>query len=498
MSSRVSLLIRGAQVFDGTGAPPHIGDVAVDGERIARTGVLDGQAGVIEIDAGGLALAPGFIDVHTHDDFAALRHPDLAFKTRGGVTTCVVGNCGFGPAPYEHAVTMIDSLAPGSALEPWVGHAGYAERLENRGIGANIGMLAGHGTLRLAAMGREARAPEAAELGAMKSLLGEALEAGVLGLSSGLIYEPGRHAATEELVELAAVMQGTGALYATHMRDEGAGLVESVREAITIGSQAGVPVQISHHKASGRDNWGRVAESLRLIEAAQARGESAHADQYPYTAGSTMLGAVLDNGAFLPGGRGGIGIVLPEDVLVASAPGHGEWEGHTIAELATRLGLEPRAAAERIVELVPGTTAVIHMMSEADVRTVMQHPSTMIGSDGIPTLEGRPHPRLYNSFARVIGHYARDEGVFDMATAIHRMTAFAATKFGLADRGVIREGAFADLVLFDAEAIIDRGTFEAPNRYPEGIDTVVVNGVPVVRAGVVQDALPGRVLRRAG
>ncbi|MGR8921438.1 MAG: N-acyl-D-amino-acid deacylase family protein [Gammaproteobacteria bacterium] len=493
---KTSILIRGAQVYDGTGAGPRAVDVAVEADRIARLGTLDGQSAALEIDATGLALAPGFIDVHTHDDFAALRHPDLAFKTRGGVTSCIVGNCGFGPAPFEQALTMIDSLAPGARLERWSGHAGYAERLAAQGIGANVGILAGHGTLRLAAMGPAARAPEESELATMQALLREALDAGALGLSSGLIYEPGRHAATDELAELAAVMRGSGALYATHLRDEGAGLVAAVDEAIAIGARAGVPVQISHHKAAGRGNWGLVAESLRRIEAAQARGESVHADQYPYTAGSTMLGAVLENGAFLPGGRGGIGVVLPEDVLVAAAPGRQAWQGRTIAELATAFGLDARAAAERIVAAAPGASAVLHMMSEDDVRTVLRHRSTMIGSDGIPTLDGRPHPRLYNSFARVIGHYARDEAVLDVATAVHRMTGFAAAKFGLADRGVIREGAFADLVLFDADTIIDRGTYEAPNQYPAGIDSVIVNGVPVVRRGEVQGALPGRVLRR--
>lgn len=497
MNKQLSLLIRGASVFDGTGAPAQTMDIALDGDRIVQLGSLDAFTATLEIDAGHLAVAPGFIDVHTHDDFAALRHPDLAFKTRGGVTTCIVGNCGFGPAPFEAATSMLDSLAPGAKLAAWRGHAGYAERLGVQGIGANVGILAGHGTLRLAAMGRAARSPEDAELLAMQSMLREALDAGALGLSSGLIYEPGRYADTAELIELAAVMRDSGALYATHLRDEGAGLLPSVEEAITIGARAGVAVQISHHKASGRDNWGLVTKSLRLIEAAQARGESVHADQYPYTAGSTMLRAVLDNGAFLPGGQGGIGVVLPEDVLVASAPAHPEWEGKTIHDLSALFALGAREAAERVVHDAPGATAVIHMMSEADVRAVMCHPSTMIGSDGIPTLDGRPHPRLYNSFARVVGHYARDEALFDMATAIHRMTGFAAWKFGLHDRGLIREGAFADLVLFDPGTIIDRGTFEQPNRYPAGIDTVIVNGVPVVRAGRVSSELPGRVLRRS-
>ncbi|MCP5202232.1 MAG: D-aminoacylase [Gammaproteobacteria bacterium] len=497
--ARYDVLIRGATVYDGSGGVPFEADVAIDGERIAAIGSLDGASAALEVDGSSHALAPGFIDVHTHDDFACLQHPDMAFKTRGGVTTCIVGNCGFGAAPHAAALEMIGALAPAAAVPDYAGHAGYLAALEAARPALNVGMLAGHGTLRLAAMGRAARAPEAAELRAMEDALDEALEAGALGLSSGLIYEPGRYAATEELIALARRMRGTGALYASHLRDEAAGLVDAVGEAIAIGEAAGVPVQISHHKAAGRDNWGRVAETLRLIESAQARGLAVHADQYPYTAGSTLLRAVLDNGAFRDDvAPGGIGRVTPDDVVVAAAPGQAGWEGQSIAALAGLLGLAPRAAAEHVVAHAPGATAIIHMMSEDDVQAVLRHPSTMIGSDGIPTLDGRPHPRLYNTFARVLGHYVRDLGVLPLAEAVHRMTGFAAAKFGLVDRGTVRAGAFADLVLFDPATVIDRGTFEAPNRYPAGIVDVFVNGARVVAGGVPTAARPGRVLRRAG
>ncbi len=496
---RFDLLFRGAEIYDGGGGAPYAADVGVSADRIAAIGSLDGADAREEIAATRLALAPGFIDVHTHDDFAALQHPDMAFKTRGGVTTCIVGNCGFGPAPYPQAMEMVGALAPGADIAPYSGHAGYTAALEAAPPAVNIGVLAGHGTLRLAAMDRAQREPTAAELSHMKDLLGEALEAGVLGLSSGLIYEPGRYAATDELVELASGMRGSGALYASHLRDEAAGLLAAVAEAIEIGARAGVPVQISHHKASGRDNWGLVARSLALIEAAQARGEAVHADQYPYTAGSTMLAAVLDNGAFDAAAAGhGIGVVTPADVIVAAAPGHAEWEGRSIEALSATLGLPPRDAAEAVVRDAPGATAILHMMSEDDVQQVLRHASTMIGSDGIPTLDGHPHPRLYNSFARVLGHYARDLGVLDLATAIHRMTGFPAHKFGLTGRGVIAEGALADLTLFDPRTIIDCGTWEQPNRYPRGITGVWVNGVAVVRNDRPTRARPGRVLRRAG
>lgn len=497
MNQPYDVLIRNAQVYDGEGGPPMSADVALESDRIARIGSLDGCVAKLEVDASGLALSPGFIDVHTHDDFAALYHPDMGFKSRGGVTTCIVGNCGFGAAPFAEAVDMLGRLTPGAALAPYAGHAGYAAAVEATKPGVNIAVLAGHGTIRKAAVSGPDRDPTEREMSVMKEYLHEALEAGVFGISTGLIYDPGRYANTDELVELVSVMQGTGALYVTHMRDEGVGLCESVAEAIQIGKRGGVGVQISHHKASGRDSWGLVKDSLKLIEAAQLRGENVHADQYPYTAGSTSLQTVLENGAFAGIDTSNrMGSLAPADVVVASSPGHPEWEGRSIADLSTHFNQAPRAIAEAIVGQARGTTVILHMMSEDDVQEVLRHPSTMIGSDGIPTLEGKPHPRLYNSFARVLGHYSRDLGLFDLSTAIYRMCAFPARKFGLHDRGLVAEGACADLVLFDAAKVIDKGTFEEPNQYPTGIRQVFVNGGVAVRNDKVQAQRHGRVLRR--
>ena len=486
------LVIREATLYDGSGAPPVCADVAIDGDRIAGVGAVPGGARAT-LDGRGLALAPGFIDVHTHDDFAALVYPDMAFKLAGGVTTCVVGNCGFGAAPHGAAAVMARTLHPKIALPEWQGYAGYLRRLEAQPPGVNIGLLIGHGTARLAAMGVERRAPTGGEMAAMKDIVAEGLAAGALGLSSGLVYDPGRFAATEELAELCALMRGSGALYATHMRDEGAGLLESVREAIDIGRRAGVPVQISHHKASGRTAWGRVKESLKLIEAAQAEGLSVHADQYPYTAGSTILSAVFRDGRL----RGVLGDLTGADVVIASTESHPEWEGRSLAQLGESMGCSAEQAAERVLAADKGVTAVLHAMSEEDVRTVMRHPSTMIGSDGIPTLEGKPHPRLYGTFARVLGRYARDEKLFAMEEAVYRMTGFAAAKFGLLGRGLVRAGAFADLVLFDPARIIDRGTFENSKRLPEGIRAVFVNGALAVEDGKPTGVRTGRVLRRS-
>ena len=486
------LWIVGALLCDGTGAPPRHADVAVRGDRIAAVvppGKLEGGTRR-ELAAEGLVLAPGFIDVHTHDDFAAVLHPEMEFKRRGGVTTCVVGNCGMGAAPFREAQVMARAFHPGRTLPEWEGYRGYLEYLDAEPPGVNVAALVGHGTLRFAAMGGKKRAPDTTELARMKSLLAEGLEAGAVGLSTGLIYVPGKYADTDELVELATMMQKTGGLYATHMRNEGERLLDSVEEAIRIGERAGVPVQISHHKASGRDHWGTVVHSLAAIEAAQERGVDVHADQYPYTAASTILAAVLEDG-----GRG-LGGVVAADVVIASTADHVEWEGKSLEQLGEAWGSSGVDAGLRVLADEPGATVVLHTMSEDDVRTVLAHPSTMIGSDGIPTLEGKPHPRLYGSFARVLGRYSRDEKLLALEEAVYRMTGFSASKFGLVDRGEVRPGAFADLVLFDSAAVSDRGTFEDPNQFPDGIPFVCVNGVPVVEDGVHLRDRPGRALRR--
>jgi|SRR5579871_3468870 len=481
------LIIRDVTIYDGTGAEPVSGDIAIEGDVIAGVGAFSASAAA-SIDGKGLAAAPGFIDVHTHDDFAAVLHPEMAFKTTGGVTTSVVGNCGMGAAPWASANRMARALDP-APLPEWNGHRGYLDLLARHRPSVNIAMLIGHGTVRHAAMGNDARAPTGAEMSQMKAMIAEGLEAGAVGLSSGLIYDPGRFAHTDELVELATAMRGTGALYATHMRDEGTGLLDSVREAIAIGERAKVPVQISHHKASGRAAWGLVKTSLGLIEEAQRRGLDVHADQYPYTAGSTILSAIYRNGGF--------GNAEPESVVIASAASHSAWEGKSIAAIASQMGCDAASAAERVLEAEPGATVVLHMMCEDDVKTVMAHPSTMIGSDGLPTLGGKPHPRLYGTFARVLGHYARDEKVFPLAEAVYRMTGFPARKFGFADRGVLKPGFKADLVLFDPKTVIDRGTFEDPNRTPEGIAAVYVNGQLTAASGKSTGARAGGVLRRA-
>lgn len=485
------LVIRGGTVIDGTGRAPVRADVAITADRITSIGDDVGHGGD-EIDATGQVVTPGFIDVHSHDDIAVLVHRDVSFKTRQGVTTEVVGNCGFGPAPFGAAMrTFVEWHPEAKDLPPWEGHHGYSSQLAATPPALNVAFLVGHGTLRLAVMGTDDRPPSPAELNEMRDLVAEGMRAGAVGLSTGLIYRPGKHAALDEIAALATVAAERGGLYATHMRNEGGELVEAVQEALEIGRRSGAQVQISHHKASGRANWGRVSETLALIDDARRDGVRVHADQYPYLAGCTFLAAVVEAGA-LDGINGPIGVVDPADVTITAAPRDRALETRTLAEVAAEAGVDGAEMARRLVARHGhAVMVVVHMMDEADLRTVMRHESTMIGSDGDPA-GSHPHPRLYGTFPRVLGRYARDERVLPLVDAVHRMTGLPARAFGFRGRGVVEPGAFADLVVFDPERIVDTSTYGDPCRYPEGIGTVVVNGECVVRDGAGTDARPGR------
>ena len=492
----MDLLIRGATVYDGTGGPPLVADLGVSGERIETVGDLSAKHAAVEVAGSGRALAPGFIDVHTHDDFAVFLLPEMDFKVGQGVTTAVVGNCGLGAAPFDSAQAYLSLFAADrrrEGLPAWDSYGDYLDAVDANPPSLNVAALVGHGTIRHDAMGHERRPPDERELARMLDTLAAGLDAGCVGYSTGLIYEPGRHAQTDELVMLARDMAGFGGIYASHMRDEAEGLLDSVHETIRIGEDGGVPVQISHHKASTPAAWGLVRGSLRIIDEARARGVDVTADQYPYTAGSTSLLAVLQN---VEENTAGFGAVAWGNHLLASAPHHSEWEGRTVPDIAADLGVEPLDAVRRIVDAEgEGAVVIIESMSEDDVRTVMVHPTTMIGSDGIPTLTGKPHPRLYGTFARVLGHYARDLGLLSLTEAVHRMTGLPASKFGLAGRGRLEPGAFADLVLFDPARIDDVATYDDPRQHPSGIAGVWVNGTQVVREGEHLGARPGRALR---
>lgn len=528
------LLIRGGEVIDGSGRAGFQADVAIERDRIAAIGQLGDAPARRVIQARGKVVAPGFIDIHTHSELPLLVDGRAMSKVMQGVTLEVVGNCGTSPGPWTAAVERrLRRLAPpDDELQRWRWQStgDVMAKLEERGVALNVAFLVGHGTLRTAVMGPEQRRPSLDELRAMQELLRRELEQGALGLSTGLIYAPSMYADTDEIVALAQVLREYGRLYTSHIRGEGDTVAQAVAEAIEVGRQAGVPVQVSHLKATGRNNWGRAPELLSLIERARADGVDVMADQYPYVASSTTLTAVLPPWALSGGTEAMLGRLADaeqralirrqitegapdwpnplmsgctfDDIVVASFAPNPSWEGKTIAAIAEELGVEPEETVLRLLEAAAGDVAIIRFaMSEDDVREIMRHPLVMIGSDGSslaadgPLARGKPHPRSYGTYPRVLGHYVREERVLSLPEAVRKMTGLPAHRLGLKDRGRLVTGYKADVVVFDPSTVDETATWAKPHRYPVGIDWVIVNGVPVVAEGRHTGARPGRVLR---
>jgi N-acyl-D-amino-acid deacylase len=488
------LIIRGARIIDGTGAPAFEGDVAISGGKIAGVGQAGGDARRV-IDVSGQVVTPGFIDVHSHDDIALINQRGMDFKVAQGVTTVVCGNCGAGAAPATEKLRLFYRRGVEGILGPvedwaWETLPQFYDAVRAAKASVNATFLVPHGALRAAVMGPENRPPTDAELSQMKEFLAEGMAAGAVGLSTGLIYPPGAFAQTDEIIELAKVVARYGGIYATHMRDEGAHLLEAIEEAIRIGETAGVPVQISHHKASGQRNWGKTAESIPVIDAAIARGLDVTTDAYPYTAASTALAAIAPRGRL-------VREMDPHDVMVASVKHQHQYEGKRLTEIASMMDLPVEEATSRLLREEENTpSAIMFIMDEGDVRRVLQHEVCMIGSDGLAT-GGKPHPRLYGTFPRVLGRYVRDEGLMSLEEGVRRMTSLPAKKFRLADRGEIRTGAWADLVVFDPAQVADTATYEEPRQYPRGMPYVIVNGQVVVDKGVPATVAAGQVVTRA-
>ena len=474
------LILRHATVIDGTGAPRYRADVAVSGDRIAAIGDLGGHAGAREIDATGKVLAPGFIDAHTHDDRAVLCGPDcMGCKMSQGVTTVVVGNCGISLSPARMTRRPPPPLDLLGGEEWWTfdSFGAYAEKLRAEPAPVNTVALIGHMSLRVEAMGGDTQRPASdAEAERMRARLAQALAEGASGFSTGLYYPPNIKAPTEEVIAVAEALREAGGLYVTHMRDEASGVLTSIEETLRIGRESGSAVVISHHKCTMPENFGRSAETLPRIAAA-AREQRVAFDVYPYAAGSTVL--IPDR--------------LRADVPVRitwSVP-HPEQAGRMLDDIARDWKLTPREAAERLLP----AGAIFFQMDEADVRRILADPLAMIGSDGLPH-DARPHPRLWGTFPRVLGHYARDLGLFSLEAAVRKMTGHTAAVFGLIDRGVIRAGAWADLVLFDPDRVRDAATYDAPTLPAEGILETWVNGQSAFAAGAATAARAGRLVTR--
>src|SRR3954453_6722238 len=471
-------ILRGGTVIDGTGAARFRADVAGGGGRSAAVGEIPKTQGAREIDVAGLIVAPGFIDVHTHDDRALFASPDMAAKASQGVTTVITGNCGVSLAPLapERAVPPPLDLIGDTADYAYPRFSDYLDALDRTPPAINAACLVGHSTLRAATMSELDRPARKDEIARMQERLQEALDAGAVGMSSGLFYAPAFHALPSEIEALAAVLRPAGALYTTHMRDEAEHVLERLDESFTVGRAAAVPVVISHHKTTGVANFGRTAETLPKIQAAMA-GQEIGLDAYPYIASSTVLHTQRIEDAL--------------KVLITWSKSAPEQAGRELADIARDWGVGILEAAERLQP----AGAIYWMMDEADVRRGLAFPPTMIGSAGLPP-DVHPHPRLWGTFPRVLGHYCREVGLFDLETAVRKMTGLSAARFGLRGRGIVAEGAYADLAVFDPETVIDRASFAEPTLPAAGIAHVFVNGRPVWTEGKPSGERPGRALRR--
>lgn len=528
-----SMLIKGATVVDGSGQSSRKADVAIAAGRIVAIG--DDTAGFgsgTVVDADGLVLAPGFIDIHSHTDMTLFRYPLVESKAFQGVTLEVIGNCGLGLFPV--ATGGEQQLAEYLALHDfhlsedgitWRDCASWAAAVERQGLGINVAPLVGHAALRIAAMGLDNRPPTAAELARMKDLLQAALRQGAWGMSTGLIYPPGSFADTEELIALAEILAAHGALYASHVRGEGETLVEAVDEAITIGRKSGVRVQFSHLKAMGRSNRGRAGELVAKLAAARNTGIDIAADQYPYAASATTLAAVVPQWAHAGGAAALLQRLQDQELrprLVAEietamaaregaagimvsncrSPQNRHLSGSTVADIATGWKL---AAAEAVIRLLVeeqgAVGAIFFSMAEDDVASILANPDIMVGSDGHglnsdDAAGEATHPRSYGTFARILGKYVREERLLPLEKAIYKMTALPAARLGLTDRGLVRKGFVADLVLFDPATVADQATYADPHRYATGIVHLLVAGQPVIWDGCLTGCRPGRVLQR--
>jgi N-acyl-D-amino-acid deacylase len=498
------LLITNARIVDGTGNPWFRADVGVKNGRISRIGHINPGDAARVIDARGQIVAPGFIDVHTHVE-SIYRQPDAENFVRMGVTSLVTGNCG----------TSETNIAQ------------FLGKIRTTPLAVNLATLIAHGSVRREVLGLENRAPTPAELQRMEAIVEQAMKDGAVGLSTGLIYVPGTYAKTDEIVALARVAARYNGVYATHMRNEGNEVLAAIRESLQIGEQAGMPVEISHFKISSRKLWGQSAQTIGLVREARRRGQVVTVDQYAYPASSTSLDSRLPSWLLEGGREEGKKRLAERDVrervlremketlkesgfkdfdyaVVAGYEPNPSFNGKSIAAITrdVRGKKDVKSQIEQMIEMymAGGAAMIYHGMSEADVQNIMREPFTMIASDsGVRRIgEGVPHPRGYGNNARVLGHYVRELKLLSLEDAIRKMTSLPAQTFNLRDRGLLREGFAADLVIFDDATIIDRATFEEPHQYPTGISYVIVNGEPVVAEGQMTEARPGQPLKLEG
>ncbi|MGU3781055.1 N-acyl-D-amino-acid deacylase family protein [Burkholderia metallica] len=473
------VILRGGALIDGTGAARFDADLGVTGARIAAIGDLRDASATRVIDAAGQVVAPGFIDSHTHDDAFVLTDPDVEPKVAQGVTTVIAGNCGISLAPL---LAQQDVPQPLDLLGAWqhfrfASFGAYLDALDAAPAAVNTAALVGHSTLRVRHMADLGRAASPTEIAAMAADVLDAMAAGAFGVSSGTFYPPAMAATTDELIDVCAPLRETGGVFATHLRDETDAIIASLDEAFSIGRALGVRVVLSHHKVAGKANHGRSGETLAHIDAQRAH-QPLCLDCHPYPATSTMLRADR--------------IRQSSRVLLAWSRPHPELAGRDFHELLPLFGDSIDAA----IDALQPAGAIYFVMDEADVERIIGHELAMVGSDGLPN-DARPHPRLWGTFPRVLGEFSRERKLFPLEAAVRKMTGLTAEQFGIAERGRLAVGYYADLVVFDPARVIDRATFASPTLRPEGIEHVFVNGRAVLEHGRHTGARPGRALRRA-
>lgn len=504
------ILLKNLKIVDGTGAPAFYGSIAIKGDTIAAIGKVTGSAG-LELDLSGLVAAPGFIDMHNHSDKSIFDEPMARNYTSQGVTTLVVGNCGASAAPFsEKNRKYLKDMELTADDHDWTTFGKYLSDLDKQEKAVNIAALVGHGNVRGAVLGMEARKPTQKELENMKTLVREAMADGAFGMSSGLIYDPGVFADTDELTELSRVVAEYGGVYSTHIRNESDLLVESVIETINIGRRSGARIQVSHHKASGKRNWGLVRNTLELMEYYRRFGLEITCDVYPCTMCSTDLYSFFPNWSRQGGKEEFLSIIKDDEIrkkikwqltrpsedwenilldagfdelIIASSKKLREFEGKTTAEIARELKMDPYDTVFYLIENDPEISVIAGGMSEDDVRYIIKHPLSMIGSDGYVKKpgEGVPHPRNYRAFTKVLERYVREEGILSLEQAVHKMAYCAAWKLGLQDRGLIKQGFKADISIFDFWNVKYGSEFGDPHHYSKGMTHVIINGRFAIR-----------------
>lgn len=500
-SKKYDLIILNGEIYNGEGEKPYVGDIGILNDKITKIGEIDASEGTQTIDASGLAVSPGFIDMHTHLE-PLMDLPLAESLLRQGVTFAIGGPDGGGPWPF----------------------GSYLDSLDNIKLGPNVGYLIGHNTIRKEVMGMEDRKPSEEELSLMKSYVNTAMKEGAFGISTGLKYLPGTFSEVNEVIALSKEAGNQGGIYTSHLREEGLGLLEAVQEAITISKEASIPVVLTHHKAIGVKMWGKSSKTLEMVDSARNIGLDIMMDQYPYAASHTGISVLIPSWALEGNGfaervknpelkdsiKSGIIFNILNDrggndlrrIQFSRVSWKKELEGETLQDWLKMEGMELSIenGAELVIQaqLNGGTGTIYHAMDEKDVENIMKHPMTMIGSDGRLSSpgDGHPHPRAYGTFPRVLGYYVREKQVLSLPEAIHKMTGLSAKRLGLKDRGLLKEEFYADITIFNPKTIIDKSTFTDPHQYPEGIEYVIVNGKVIVKSGEVTGIANGKVIRK--